>query len=150
MIKMNDIVDAVNLLFLEKFPTAKAYVNRCPKDFKRPSYFLQLTGVSRDDVSRKTVAVAVDLMITYFVPTDSRYIVDSEALREAQDGMLEVFAPGFIRVNDRALKLQAAEGETSLSDTTITVRVDYYDERGVTTIVLPTASAVKTTINQEG
>lgn len=146
MVRMQDIVDAINVLMVKKFPKATAYINTCPKDFRRPSYLIQNTYVYREDASRSTVFVTADFMITYFVETDSRYIMNIEKLRQAQADILDLFSCGYITVDDRRLKVTGSEGETTLTDTSVDLQVSYFDDRDEPAEPLPAAEKVYTTI----
>jgi len=143
---MQDIVDAINVLMVKKFPKATAYINTCPKDFRRPSYLIQNTYVYREDASRSTVFVTADFIITYFVETDSRYIMNIEKLRQAQADILDLFSCGYITVDDRRLKVTGSEGETTLTDTSVDLQVSYFDDRDEPAEPLPAAEKVYTTI----
>lgn len=146
MVRMQDIVDAINVLMVKKFPKATAYINTCPKDFRRPSYLIQNTYVYREDASRSTVFVTADFIITYFVETDSRYIMNIEKLRQAQADILDLFSCGYITVDDRRLKVTGSEGETTLTDTSVDLQVSYFDDRDEPAEPLPAAEKVYTTI----
>lgn len=146
MVRMQDIVDAINAQLVKKFPKAAAYISACPKDFRRPSYLIQNPHVYREDASRHTVYIEADFMITYFAEVDSRYIMNIEKLRQAQAGILELFSCGYITVGDRRLKVAGSEGETSLTDTTVDLKVSYFDDREEAAEPPPAAQKVHTTI----
>lgn len=146
MVRMQDIVDAINAQLVKKFPKAAAYISACPKEFRRPSYLIQNPNVYRTDASRHTVYIEADFMITYFAEVDSRYIMNIEKLREAQAGILELFSCGYITVGDRRLKVAGSEGETSLTDTTVDLKVSYFDDREEAAEPPPAAQKVHTTI----
>ncbi len=59
--KTIDIVDAINARLTEKWPARTVYLDVCPVDFDRPSFWLQVTKDDRSDANRYTDRRAVQI-----------------------------------------------------------------------------------------
>ena len=72
--KTIDIVDAINARLTEKWPARTVYLDVCPVDFDRPSFWLQVTKDDRSDASRYTDRLAVQIALQ---PTMKRMSITS-------------------------------------------------------------------------
>ena len=48
-----EILDAVNARLLEKWPERTVYINVCPEDYERPSFWLEVTRDDRTPVTQR-------------------------------------------------------------------------------------------------
>lgn len=144
MITANSIINEINRLMVIAFPEAQAHINACPEGFERPAYLIRCTKFELSDVNRSTVAVSAAFEITYMPPLNKDQLVECDALLEAQDAVLAVFAAGRIKILDRSLRIAAAQGKPMTDGTIITIRMDYYDDRPAAAVNLPKMSAVET------
>ena len=92
MIKPVDIMTAINKKIAETFPYA-VYIQRCPKDFVRPSFWIEYVTTSRRDVNRSTVAKTVFFTITCFAPLDKHNRVNPEELMKFQEDVIVFILP---------------------------------------------------------
>lgn len=111
------------------YPTRTVYEDLSANDFTRPSFFLDLMKVKVEDVNRSTVEVQVGFQIVCFGAKDEYAITSSADLLITQQAVLNLFRADFIKVDDRALKPVAVEGEHNLEEAHVTVAFNFYDER---------------------
>lgn len=48
-----EILDAVNARLLEKWPERRTYINVCPVNYERPSFWLEVTRDDRTPVTQR-------------------------------------------------------------------------------------------------
>jgi len=128
MVKTNDIMTVINKKIAESFPYT-VYVQRCPKDFVRPSFWIQHIRTSRRDVNRSTVAKTVFFTITCFAPLDKHNRVNPEELMEFQEDVIQLFADDFLTVGDRAIKVQSSTGGIDDDRAYIDLQFEFFDNR---------------------
>ena len=129
MITEKDLLTAVNQLLVDQCPDTAVYINRCPQNFIRPSFFLEHVTTDRRDQNCKTVELTVDFSITCFVETDSHYNVDAECLMELQTKVLSLFHSGYIMVGDRAVKVKASSSGFNEGEAYVDVQFEFCDDR---------------------
>jgi hypothetical protein len=150
MVTMNEIIMAVNGLLVGRFPNDTVYVNLLPKDFERPSFFIEAGGVVRTEASRDLLMVEASITITCYTEVDGHYASDVEQLASRQGEVMGLFLPGFLAVGDRRLEVQAAEGSIDFTDSTVHLGFSYFDSRPLPASGLPPMGAVTTNIAPEG
>ena len=84
--KTMDIVDAINARLTEKWPARTVYLDVCPVDFDRPSFWLQVTKDDRSDASRYTDRRTVQIALTAYDEKDEHY----ESSWQRLSGVLKV------------------------------------------------------------
>ena len=132
MVKVNDIVSAINQKLVELDPISTVYTNLLPKDFLRPSFFIEMTPeapLSITDANRSTIAVTVGFTITCFVESDGHYNSDTSRIAERVDHVTEIFTEGYLQVGDRCLKVDITKGGVDFTESSISVVFDYFDDR---------------------
>ncbi len=148
MTRQTDILTAINRLLVERFPDYTVYVQDCPKDFKRPSFLLEFIRLSQVDANRITVEKTIYYTITCFVPVDKRYCSDTEELIDLQEDVLQIFSQGFIKVGDRAIKVQGSTGGMSKNETYIDLQFEFFDNRTDEEDKHPLITSVTTNIKE--
>lgn len=149
MIKQSDIFRVVNSLLAKAFKTYPVYVKICPKDFKRPSFYIEFVRVSSQDMCRTTVEKTAYLTITGFTILDESGNADNEELADLQDSVMQLFSQGFVLVNDRAIKVKASTGGKDNGRAFVDLQFEYFDNRTDEKDDTPLISSVETRI-QEG
>lgn len=129
MITEKDILTAINQLIAEKYPKVAVYINLCPENFIRPSFYIQHVTTSSRDKSCKTVEQTVFYTITCFIETDSHYNVDAESLMERQTEILNLFRKGYIMIGDRAVKVKASSSGFLDGEAYVELQFEYCDDR---------------------
>lgn len=143
MIQTEQIRDEITRLLAGIKPEA-IYINLCPKDFKRPSYWLETVRVETADVNFSTVKVNAYFMITCFVKLDVRGNVDTKDLTKVQEDVTGLFRDGYIKVADRALTVKASTAGYDTDRSYIDLQFEYFDDRSDDTDDTPTADNVET------
>lgn len=146
MIKVKDIMTAINKKLAETFPYA-VYVQRQPKDFVRPSFLIEHIRTSQKDVNRSTTAKTAYFTITCFTPLNKHFDVNMEELLELQETVMQLFAVGFLRVNDRAIKVQSSSGGIDDDRAYVDLQFEYFDDRNDDVDEIPLMGTVMTTTN---
>ena len=59
-----EILDAVNARLLEKWPERTVYINVCPEDYERPSFWLEVTRDDRTPVTQRMTKRNVQIRLT--------------------------------------------------------------------------------------
>ncbi len=124
MTTFNDIITAVKELFAKKYPQETLYTNWTPADFERPSFLIENLNSSVSSFSAGTVKMQALCRITAFVEVDEYHNSQLEELNTRQYATLGLFAPGYLRVKDRALKVVKLEGgiaERDYAEVTVTL-----------------------------
>ncbi len=129
MVTSNDIITKINQLIAANFAGNPVYINLCPKDFSRPSFLIECAKMSRQPVSRTTVSVTVDFMLTCFIAVDNYYHTDTAALLTVQNTVMDLFRKGYINVGDRAIKVKADSEEINFECSRISLKFEYFDDR---------------------
>lgn len=148
MIKQNDIITAINIVLVASYPDYKVYVQRCPKDFKRPSFLLENVRTSRRDINRTTVEKTVYFKITCFINVDEYYRSDTDALSEIQEAVMQLFSVGHVIVGDRAIKVQSSTGGNEYDRAYVDLQFEYFDNRTDAADTMPLVASVKTNLEE--
>ena len=101
--KTMDIVDAINARLTEKWPARTVYLDVCPVDFDRPSFWLQVTKDDRSDASRYTDRRTVQIALTAYDEKDEHYESSWQRLSGVVDECLTLLG-GVLKVGDRRFK----------------------------------------------
>ncbi len=101
--KTIDIVDAINARLTEKWPARTVYLDVCPVDFDRPSFWLQVTKDDRSDANRYTDRRAVQIALTAYDEKDEHYESSWQRLSGVVDECLTLLG-GVLKVGDRRFK----------------------------------------------
>ncbi len=101
--KTLDIVGAVNDLLNQKWPARTVYLDVCPVDFERPSFWLQVTRDERRAASRYAELRAVQITLTLFDSVDEHYEASWARLTGDADECMGLLG-GVLGVGERRLK----------------------------------------------
>lgn len=97
-----DILDALNAKLLKRWPERTVYINVCPIDYERPSFWLE---VMRDDRTPATIRLYkrnVQVRLTLHDCADEHYDINWKRLNDETSDCLELMK-GALRVGMRAL-----------------------------------------------
>ena len=113
-----DIAASIAARLEEAFTGEKVYTDLAPRDFQRPSNMVELAGLGMDPLSYGQSGV--DLLYKYKITTlsavDEVHASHLPVLELRAMLILGAFGSGFIRVKDRAPKVQSLEADTSFFD----------------------------------
>ena len=130
--------DAVNAVIAEKWPQRYVYVNLLPKNFTRPSFFLQQISATSERLTRSTEEWTVALMLDCFVSVNDYNEQSHTDLLALQAEVLALFSGGSIAAGDRHLQVSAVNGGSNPGEAYVDITVRYVDD-------VPAATAPVTT-----
>jgi hypothetical protein len=148
MITSNDIMLTVNALIAAKYTKITVYRERCPKDFKRPSFLLEQGKSDQKDATRNTVNKSSSLTITCFATIDEHYRSEISDLTDLQEGIISIFSCGFVKIRDRAIKVQGLPGGIDVDRSYVDLQFDYFDNRTDAADNTPLIASVKTNLKE--
>ena len=99
-----DIVDAINLVLVDKWKERTVYVDVCPVDFNRPSFWLATERDEVTDANRYLIRHNLRLRLTLFDELDEHYEASWHRLSKETDEVVELLSR-VLTVGDRHLKL---------------------------------------------
>ena len=100
-----EILDAINLLLVEKWPKRTVYVDVCPVDFERPSFWLAVEKHDLTDANRFLIKNDLQLRLTLFDELDDHYEASWYRLSQETDAVTDLLCR-VLKVGERHLKLQ--------------------------------------------
>lgn len=71
--ELQDLLDAINAKLIEKWPNRTVYIDVCPVDFVRPSFWLTVEQYTQTDANRLLVKREVRLRLTIYDEKDEHY-----------------------------------------------------------------------------
>ena len=148
MIKLNDIMTGINIVLVEAHPKYKVYPQRCPKDFKRPSFLLEYVKTIPKDVNRSTVEKTVYFTITCFTYIDEYYRSKADDLSEIQEDVMQLLSAGYITVGDRAIKVKGSTGGIDSDRAYIDLQFEFFDNRTDAMDTTPLVASVNTNLEE--
>jgi len=128
MVKTNDILKAISLLIKSKYPDRMIYKNRCPQNFKRPSFWLENVKVDTAPANFCTVKVTAYFSLTCFIKLTPYGDQDSLELTDVQDEITKLFRRGSVKVGDRSLVAKASTAGYDNDRSYVDIQFDFYDD----------------------
>ena len=89
----SEILDAVNLRLLEKWPDRTIYVDVCPVDFDRPSFWLAVEKDDQTDANRFLIRRDLQLLLTIYDELDDHYDASWSRLARDADAARKLLTP---------------------------------------------------------
>lgn len=128
---VKEITDAINLRLLECRKDFTVYVDFQPQEVKRPAFALEyIRCTGRKRMTCGTYMSTELFQITYFAPTDSYYRPDRMGLYDVTEDVLKEFDNGYIKVADRAPKINAYMAEVSGTEAFTEITVERTERTG--------------------
>ena len=134
MLRVNDILLAVEALTQERFPSLSAYRNVVRKGFNRPSFLTEVGKQTMEDATRWTVDRTAQVKITFFETVDDYHDSQIETLSDRLTVALELFSCAAIQVGDRYLDIRATAGEVFNDYAELTFTLSWQDDRDITPV----------------
>lgn len=127
MLTPTDITAAVVAAVGQGFPDEKVYENLAPRNFARPSNLVELTGMTLGEVSTGGVELLYTYRITDFVEVDERHNSHLPLLDLRTMLLVGLFAKGYLKAGDRALKVRrcTTAHELDFTETTVVFSLAY-------------------------
>ena len=149
MLTKSKIREAVNALLVQKYPNYTVHINREPAKFERPAFLIMAPRHTPRTTSHDTLQETSYFTITCFAAVDGHGNSDSGELDALQEGVLGLFRPGYIVVEDRAVKVEASDGGQDFDRAWVDVTCVYHEVRDPDPPVLPLMKTIETTIKEE-
>lgn len=140
---INELVNSINNMLVENFPSTKVYLSKTEKDFIRPSFFIRYITSRQKDLNRNSYLNVITIKIIYFPPLDELMNVDLVSQNEVFDKMREIFSSGYIKVLDRAAKIRKLRGRVKNTELHLKLKIDFTQDRIFNTPESPKADKVK-------
>ena len=117
-ISPREIADALQAQIHEVFPDETIYVDLAPQNFDRPSNLLELVKMELDPVSfgMSAITIRYHYKITTFAAVDPVHDSHLPELDLRAMKLLSSFGIGYLRVSNRALKIQSCIADTNSYD----------------------------------
>ena len=105
MMELQDILDAINKKLVEKWPKQTVYIDVCPVDFARPSFWLTVEQYTQTDANRYHVKREARLKLTIYDEKDEHYESSWQRLfKDAADATVLLTPP--LKAAGRTVSLQ--------------------------------------------
>lgn len=139
---INELVNSINGMLAEKFPSTKVYVSKLEKEFIRPSFFIRYITSKQEDLNRNSYTNNITMKIIYFAPLDEFMNADLVSQNEIWDTMREIFSGGYIKVLDRAAKIKKLRGRAKNTEIHLKLKVDFIQDKTFNTPQSPKAETI--------
>lgn len=124
-----DLMEAVEAALNRLYPGEPVYWDYLPKDFKRPCFTLECPRTAGTDLNAALVHREADILVTCMARTDAYGDSSRRELTRRQSAVMELFAQGFLRVRDRAVKVDVEKGEQTPELAAVTGLFSWADGR---------------------
>lgn len=121
------VVSCVKAALEEAFQEL-VYVDRIPEEIQRPSFAVELQKTELQDMNLLLVRKTAAILITCYVETDASG-GSREELNRRQDSVMNLFARGWLAVEDRHPAALAIRGQGSTDSCQVTLSVTWNDDR---------------------
>lgn len=137
MLRVNDILLAVEALTQQRFQDLKAYQNVVRKGFKRPSFLTEMGPQTMENATRWVVDRTAKVKITFFETVDDYHDTQINVLNDRLTVAMELFSCAAIQVSDRYLDISGASGEAFNDYAELTFTLSWQDDRDLTPVEVP-------------
>ena len=129
MVSIKAILDSVEALMRERFPTYTAYRNLVRQGFARPSFLVAAGKQTMADATARAVARTAQVVITLFAPVDDYHDSQMDTLAGDLTRAMELFSCRAIAVGDRYLDVGDVTGEIGYDYAECTIPLSWQDVR---------------------
>ena len=129
MVTIKAILDSVEALMRERFPTYTAYRNLVRQGFARPSFLVAAGKQTMADATARTVERSCEVRVTLFAPVDDYHDSQMDTLAAALASAMELFSCRAIAVGERYLDVGDAAGEVGYDYAECTIPLSWQDDR---------------------
>lgn len=129
MLELTAIMGAVKALLEERLSGEPCYLGVLPDEFSRPSSLVESGAVEMTDGTAGCLGMTTTVKVTLFPSVDANQNNDSEEVARRMMNVLELFAIGYLGVEDRALHVIQNTGQCQSDRAVITVQVQYQDDQ---------------------
>lgn len=120
MISIDDILDVLEASVRDTLPDEKeVHRNLLPKNAARPCSLLEVEDAELKQVNAGLYERVFSVKITTLAETDERHYSHLPDVDARMLALMGVFSNGYLRVKDRALKVQSCEGSSNYDFATV-------------------------------
>ena len=128
MTNKTDVLEAINAVLVARWPRRTVYVNVCPTDFDRPSFWLRCLSDRIGDASRAAIRHELKLELVLYDEQDDHYEVNWERLdRDTDTAAMLLQAP--LKVGSRRLLLTTETLPRDIDAAMIRITTSWTDPR---------------------
>lgn len=149
MINKLEILNSINREIVKAFPDTNVYRDACPKDFERPCFFIKTGKRTTRDINISTISVRQEFIVQCIDEVDEHYEASTDRLLLCSSTIENIFAKGYIKVLDRAIKVLSVNGIRDGEVSNVDIVLDYYDDRGILEEDETLVSEVKMNLKEE-
>lgn len=143
-----EVMEAVNRMAIEAVPElAEVYIDLRPKNFRRPSLLIEAVTTDTVDAAAGLVMVTESITLTLYDVTDEYSRTGTDSLLTMQEKLLGVFRRGYLRVGDRAPKVQASTGGRDQDKAYIDMQISYFEVKNDVADSTPMMESIHTELN---
>ncbi len=135
-ITTTDILDAVNCLLVEKWPERTVYVEACPVDFDRPSFWLRVVSHEQSDANRFLLRHKAQLQLTLYDELDDHYDAGWMRLSKETDEAMWLLSRT-LEVGERRLRLSLKRLPRDPDQAHIQISAEWMSEMPDTGVQMP-------------
>lgn len=144
-----NILDAVNGRLLERWPKRSVYINVCPIDYERPSFWLEITRDEREIVTRRLCKRSVQLRLTLHDEADDHYDIHWQRLNDEISECLDLFK-GVLAVGTRRITAKLKSMPREADRAVILLDFEFMESAQEPQQDIPAADAYQITVQING
>lgn len=106
MINAEDILNVISTELENTFPERTIYIDKIPKEFKDPSFLIELVKANMMDKSISTIEVTYHFTLTCY----DDFVNNNDKFKRIriQNAILKLFSSGKLKVHDRMISIQTS------------------------------------------
>lgn len=144
-----EILDAVNARLLEKWPERTVYINVCPEDYDRPSFWLEVTRDDRTPVTRRMTKRNVQIRLTLHDEADEHYGISWARLNNDVSACLKLMMQ-VLRVGTRRLLPQLQSMPRDVDRAAILLNFEFMESNEEAAPEIPAADSYQISVQVNG
>ncbi len=128
MLTYQDIIDGICAMMHEILPQMTAYIEECPRDFERPSYYLELKKWNCIPAARRLIECDVEFLMQCVAKHDEHDRPDKRQLTDMQTQIMSKLSAGKLPVKDRQLNVSQTVKEAGPNVLSMMLTLHYMDD----------------------
>lgn len=125
-----DIITAISTLIAANFEET-IYIQDQGEGFNRPSFYITHIASNTDNMSRYVYDNEIQIQIVYFAPWDDYQNVDIVTQYNVYDKIKKIFAEGYFKMGDRAVKVNQLNGGPRDAEIYLTLNLTITDQKQI-------------------
>lgn len=129
MLRITEILDALEENFGKTFPNCMIYRNVVRRNFQRTSLLVEVSRQTMEDATRRTVDRTAQAKVTFFETVDDYHDTQVEVLEARLSAGMILLSKGVLPVEDRYLDISGVTGEVYNDYAELTFTLSWQDDR---------------------